>query len=114
MRRTALRTKEMHTKYLTFSKDPNFFETALSIKEFVHWRIINNNFPYDAITDTHHMLIPKRQAASKDDLEAEEMVEFVRIEKWLEQNYDAVMLNFPKNQSQPHWLHYHLLDFKEV
>lgn len=105
----------MYEKYVSSVKDPNFFENEPSIHHFVHWRIIKNQFPYDVIAKTHHMLIPMRQISSEAELNEIEKAELKMIKKTkIEKDYDAILLQHPRNQSVSHWLHYHLLVFKTV
>lgn len=113
IRKTALRSAEMHQRYSTAEKDPTFFETSASIQDLYAWRIIENHFPYDVIATEHHMLIPRRKVASHTELTLQELDE---LNRFIGQNqyYDAILLNFAKAQSQPHWLHYHLLVFKTL
>ena len=48
------------------------------LKEFVHWKIMNNKFPYDRLATEHHMLLPKRHS-TEPDLTQEEIDEFQEI-----------------------------------
>ncbi len=52
----------------------------IPIKEFNHWKIVNNRFPYDLIAKVHHILIPKRHVIEKE-LTEEEFKEFVYIKE---------------------------------
>ena len=104
----------MHDKYEKATKDPNFFDTAESIEEYVHWRIIGNSYPYDAIASVHHMLIPNREFASLQDMTLEEAMEFSMLYQFTLSEYDSITLNTPKNQSFPQRLHFHLLILRVV
>ena len=105
-----LRTKATETAYLTFKKDPNFMQTEPSIQDFTYWRIINNNFPYDNVWKTHHMLVPKTKKTKWSDLSLEEISELATfIDYALPTMYDSIMYNLPHNQSVPEWFHIHLL-----
>jgi diadenosine tetraphosphate (Ap4A) HIT family hydrolase len=113
MRKTTLRSPEMHEQYLSAPKDPNFMSTANSIRDFNYWRIIENKFPYDTIAETHHMLVPKRQALNWVDLDIDEMTELDGLIMYdLPEQYDMILLNFPKAQSVKDWLHFHLIVVK--
>jgi hypothetical protein len=114
MRKTALRSPAMHTKYLTYPKDPDFMKNAPSIVDYQYWRIINNKFPYDSVAKVHHMLVPKRQFAHPIEINKMETVELDTIIATYLDDYDAIMLNLPKARTIPNWLHYHLLTFKNV
>jgi diadenosine tetraphosphate (Ap4A) HIT family hydrolase len=113
MRNTALRSPEMHERYVNEPKDKDFMTNAPSIKEFEHWRIIDNKFPYDTIAETHHMLVPKRQITEWIDIEIDEMSEWERIIMYeIPQKYDMWLMNTPKAQSVKDWLHFHLIVVK--
>ena len=64
-----MRSKETMQRYREWSKenkgyhDKNPLQHLMDkpIKRFEHWLIIENEFPYDAIAETHHMLVPKRE-----------------------------------------------------
>jgi diadenosine tetraphosphate (Ap4A) HIT family hydrolase len=115
MRKTTLRSPEMHERYLTYPKDPNFMNTANSIRDFNYWRIIENKFPYDTIAKTHHLLVPKQQTTSWLDIGLSESAELdLLIMYELPKEYDMILLNFPKAQSVKDWLHFHLIVVKEV
>lgn len=117
MRKTFLRSDEMHDRYLAAEKDPNFYETVPSMKEWQYWRIIENQFPYDTIASVHHILIPKREFQTVDEANEDETVEIAdEIFDWIkkESHYDMILENLPHQQSQPQRLHYHLLKLKTV
>jgi diadenosine tetraphosphate (Ap4A) HIT family hydrolase len=80
-----------------------------SLKNFDLWRIIENQYPYDLIAKTHHMLVPKRHAA-RDEITPEEWKEFEHIKQsYLHDNYDFLIEASNKIKSIPtHW-HLHLI-----
>jgi diadenosine tetraphosphate (Ap4A) HIT family hydrolase len=113
MRKTTLRSDAMHTKYLTYPKDPNFMKNAPSIKDYQYWRIIENKFPYDTIAKVHHLLVPRRQVSRYDLMTTQELTEYEGLLlNVLPQDYDMILLNFPKAQSVKDWLHFHLIIVK--
>jgi len=114
MRKTNLRTDATHDRYERSYKDPDFFAYATTVEDYgwVYWRIISNGYPYDAIAEVHHMLIPVRQVAEEGQLTIEEWQELDRAKWDIQNDYDMIVFNFPQQQSQPHWLHYHLLKLK--
>lgn len=83
------------------------------VKEFTHWVIIKNDFPYDLLTTTHHLLIPKRTCADFEQMNKKEFAEFIKIRKEIANDYDCIMENFPRNRSVHTHVHFHLLEFKE-
>lgn len=81
------------------------------IKEWTHWAIIPNAFPYSSAFSTHNMLVPKR-VASWRQLSQSELNELQAILDEVESEYDTYMVNFPNKQSIVHHYHIHLLIFK--
>lgn len=84
-----------------------------SRKEFEHWRLVENDFPYDLVASVHHMLIPKRHAIERE-LSAEEWEEFNRIKHGYANEHYAMMFEGMAGQhSVPSHFHVHLVVLKE-
>jgi hypothetical protein len=113
-----------HTKteeaYQDFKKELNGDATRLEafdfddetiLREFEHWIIIENRFPYDRMARTNDMLVSKRPLQSRYNGTREEQEEFDTIMKLLakEDFYDAYMENFPKIKSVKKYPHLHLI-----
>jgi hypothetical protein len=81
---------------------------------FNYWKIIENDFPYDGVCDQNVMLVPLRHVAVEKDLTLAEYNELLWIKEYEITEYDTIMLNFPKAQTHPSHLHYHLLTFRRV
>lgn len=81
------------------------------IKEWQHWALITNIFPYDAAFSVNHMLIPKR-VVSEEALSTPERQELQTILRELSSQYDCQMTNFVSKQSVKDHYHIHLLTFK--
>ena len=119
---TALRTAETWARYQAEPKKDNgdcFMcdpEAIVVVREFDLWIIIENNYPYDVVAKTHHLLIPKRHFAFDDKRTFGEKYQLEAIKNILnnEGNYDCIMQNFTAGQSQPQHLHYHLLEWKRI
>jgi hypothetical protein len=121
--RTFLRTEQGMSEYMRISEERrikgekvNIFsewEKSL-IKEFKHWVIIKNEFPYDAIAKTSHMLSTKREVAFDWNLlNEEEIKEFNELKNnYIKENYEVLWENLPKGQTQPGHFHLHLLVLK--
>lgn len=71
---TCTRTPETMQKYFEMNEahrnNPEAFPpfdpyAKPVIKEFEHWFIIENDFPYDAIATVNHMIFTKRKVAFK-------------------------------------------------
>lgn len=126
---TFLRSKETMRKYIqTFEnrklpgKSHNPFRYALEnpqgqiVKKFKYWFIMMNDFPYDAVAETHHMIVTKREIAFDWKLlSKEEKEEFQELcEGYIKDNYDVIYENLPSGQTQPGWFHINLLKLKRT
>lgn len=113
-----------HTKteeaYQDFKKELNGNQNLLEsfdfdneniLREFEHWVIIENRFPYDRMARTNDMLVSKRPLQSRYNGTQEEQDEYEAIMKLLaeEDFYDAYMENFPKIKSVKNYVHIHLI-----
>lgn len=102
LRRTATEMRYQEDK-LNGGTKPLLEEPA--IKEWEHWRLIDNRYPYDAVFSKHHMLVPLNGA------------DFTSPELWgilgeLENDYDFWFVNFAHRQSIKNLLHIHLVTHK--
>lgn len=80
-----------------------------SLVEFTHWRIIKNDFPYDKVAHTHHMVLPKRHT-SDDELTPEELSELRIVKRsYINETYDYLQESVTKTSSIPHHFHLHLI-----
>lgn len=124
MKRTYLRTAATYATYETDMRtNPNHrsehtFNNSSDtiVREFEHWLIIKNNYPYDAVAETHDMLVPKRIFGSLDEATPAEREEYESILTLLtdEDDYDALQINFSKNRSVLRHFHIHLLVWKKI
>lgn len=81
----------------------------VSVKEFTYWKITENQFPYDLIAKTHHMLMPLRHVAESGFSE-EELKEFALIKgELMEGEYDWLIESTVRNKSIPSHFHLHLI-----
>ncbi len=121
--RTFLRSDEMMTKYMSDMREleekgtrtnPFLDWKSCLVKEFEHWVIIENKYPYDAIATTSHIISTKREVAFNWDLlTPEELDEFNAIKKdYLSEHYDVIWENLPKGQTVPGHFHLNLLVLK--
>lgn len=114
----SLRTKEGEERYSAYKKSGGLGTScALCIKEplekFSYWKIIRNDFPYDRIATTHHMLVPLRHAKEME-LTKDEYEEYLDIrKKRLEQGYDYVMTSTARMLSIPQHFHFHCVIVKD-
>ncbi len=126
---TFLRSKETMRKYIKAfekrkepGKSHNPFLHAINnpqdqiIKEFDHWFIMVNNFPYDAVAEINHMIVTKRHITFDWKLlNNQEKLEFqILRDTYLKENYDVIYENLPSGQTQPGWFHLNLLKLKRT
>ncbi len=106
-----LRTDEMEDKYRDYRAQMKdvacFLCTAKPLKEFKYWKILLNNFPYDKIAETHHMIMPLRHVIDRE-ITKEEWQELLDIRAgYIEENYDFILDAVTK--SIPLHFHLHLI-----
>ncbi len=79
------------------------------VKDFEYWKVVENNYPYDAVADISHLIFPKRHI-KKDGLNQEEKNEFevIRSNFVVESGYDYILEAVAKS-SIPNHMHLHLL-----
>jgi len=119
---TKLRTPATWTRYQnrrsTLKPDQCFLCELHHLKvitEFKHWVIVQNQYPYDAVADEHHLLAPKVHVPDTDDLDVDDLTEYQDVViPYLEDRYDFIGQNTPHNQTQPQHVHLHLLTWARV
>ena len=115
----TLRTPKTEDKYLKItesrknSKFCSLCKEKKILKYFKHWKIIKNNFPYDKIAKTHHMILPFRHVRGKE-LSKKELEEFKNIKKSYINNgkYHFIMEATKKYKTIPDHFHLHLITLK--
>lgn len=121
--RTFLRSNDTMTKYMSDMREleekgtranPFLDWKSCLVKEFDHWVIIKNKYPYDAVATVSHMISTKREVPFKWELlTEEEKDEFEIIKKeYLSLHYDVIWENLPKGQTVPGHFHLNLLVLK--
>ena len=83
------------------------------VKEYKHWVVLNNKYPYDAIASKHDLICPKRHIVSRDELTTVELAELREIRKLNEKIYDFEMWSYPHRQTHPVHYHIHLIKFNK-
>ena len=89
-------------------------DEAKIIKDYEHWFIRENKFPYDHIFEKHHMLVPRRVISSYEDMTKEEKEEYLRIREEVAHIYDGILENFPSAKSVHAHFHPHLFVWKNL
>jgi hypothetical protein len=111
------RTQETFVKYMAHIDAGHLDDVcklcdAPTLEQYTFWRKIPNNYPYDRVTDVHHMLVPNRHTDG-DDFSADELAEFKTLCKGdMGKDYNYILQSFPNNMSIPDHMHYHLLKAK--
>lgn len=113
----SLRTARTELRYQDAKADgaTRPLELVDAIKIFDHWRIIENDYPYDVGYSRCHMLVVKRAGVGAwNELNTYELSELDRIKhEYLYNEYDQIIENCPSRRSVPHLFHLHLVNFYE-
>lgn len=121
-----LRTKRTAKKYSDFKKLINDNDGHLigvcklcdrnetkSLEDFSYWRIVNNRFPWDKISKTHHMVLPKRHV-TEEKLNNKEKEELLKIKaSYIGSRYEFIAEATQKTKSVPAHFHLHLIIAKD-
>mgnify|MGYP001579346225 CR=1 FL=1 len=113
------RSKKVYEKYEkvkaseALQKGCSLCKKAKSLKNFKHWRIVNNKFPYDKVAKIHHMVIPKRHTIYEElnKIEKEEL-DLIRATH-INLKYEAILEATNKEKSIPDHFHLHLMVMKK-
>jgi hypothetical protein len=82
------------------------------IKEFKHWIIIDNEYPWDLIAKTNHMIVPKRHV-TYNKLNQAEKKEFDLIKATYVEKYELIVEATHRQKSIPDHFHVHLIILKD-
>jgi diadenosine tetraphosphate (Ap4A) HIT family hydrolase len=85
------------------------------VREYTHFVVMKNDFPYTRVARDSHMLSPRRHVASIYDLTSDELAELHTIITAIETgdgDYDQIIKSTFKNMSIPSHVHLHLIRFK--
>jgi diadenosine tetraphosphate (Ap4A) HIT family hydrolase len=117
-RKLLLRTEESAAKYEKEIAERGddascalcLFETV--VKEYEHWFLMTNKYPYDRYFTKSDMLVSKRHVPEQDLTKAEldEMRELIRSD--LSTDYDSIIEHMPLQKSIPEHTHMHLVQYK--
>lgn len=77
------------------------------LTQYKYFRLIDNRYPYDAIFQVHHMLIPNRLVGASDKFTREEKTELEELRKTLFTKYSTVIENYIARTNTALW-HIHL------
>lgn len=113
-----LRTKKSQEIYANYRKNGGLSGDcklclAEPVREFAHWKIIRNAFPYDKIANQHDMVITKR-CVQEGKITTEEWAEFKDIkEELMQSNYDFIMEPTYAKKTIPGHFHLHLVVIRD-
>lgn len=113
------RSKQTHDTYVEDRKDIIYLDecplcSSIVKREFSHWKIVPNKYPYDAVASLHDMIISKRHV-TWGELTDEELVQLSEIKReYLADNYTFMLEAFPKHRSVPGHFHLHLIVAKKI
>jgi hypothetical protein len=115
----VFRTKNTYDSYAKYIAEGNLGNgcnlcSAASVKEFEHWKILNNLFPWDNISKINHIIVPKRHVLYEELNEAEKK-EFDSIKLgYIETEYEIIAEATNRKKSIPTHFHKHLLVLKDT
>ncbi len=102
-------------QHATMSNEPESARWARKnslVKQFEHWVVVRNRFPYDLIADVNDMLVTKRHTTF-ECLNAEELKEYGEIKTgFIERNYHIILESLANGRSFPHHFHVNLIVYK--
>jgi hypothetical protein len=112
------RTKETHELYEEHKKDGHLERgcplcATEAIEQFKYWKIITNKFPYDRVSEVHHMMVPNRHV-TEYELTEEEKAELLEIKHaYINDTYIFMLEAMQRHKSIPAHFHLHLIIPKE-
>ena len=113
----SLRKPETEARYSEYRKNRKpsdcYLCRASSIKEFEFWRLLPNEYPYDRIVKTHH-LISLRRHADENALTVAEYSELYRIKHDLRNDYDILLENTLKRKTIREHFHIHAVEVADL
>lgn len=117
MEGSVYRKAETHKTYIdkinSGEFDMRFFLKRDPIKDYEHWLLVKNDYPYDQFAGRHCLLFPKREFQLDQEMLPFERAELFAIKKELAPEFDTVMENFTHHRSIERIYHLHFIKFKE-
>ncbi len=113
----TLRSIATHARYEQHCASPLFSKncylcSAPPIKAYRHWKVIENQYPYDEIATMHDMVVLLRHD-SEENLTRAEVREYKKVKADLHGSYDMILENTRAQKSIPGHHHLHVLRIKE-
>lgn len=116
MKVTLLRTPETQKAYeehMKLGTTDCFMCKEEGITFGNEWKIIPNQFPYDAIAEKHDLLVLTNHTIGTYS-DASYALSMMKELLFKIQGYDAIIENAPANRSVPGHYHLHLIKYKTV
>jgi len=117
-RRLLLRTEKTATAYENAQEEQVAGSTCRLcadpevIREYEHWRLMPNRFPYDRLFSKSDMLVLRRHS-DEYGIREDERAELLELKtSVLVDEYDAFLEQLPKQRSIPHHFHVHLVQYR--
>lgn len=114
----TLRTPETEEKYSRFREEGGLNDgcnlcKAPALETFTHWKVINNNFPYDKIASKHEMIIPIAHA-TLEEVGPEAWMELQEIKNGpISHKFDYLIESTTRKRTIPEHFHLHLVQLKD-
>ena len=84
-----------------------------ALRDFEHWKIIQNEFPYDVLAKVHHMIVPRRHTTESGLSEAERTELLAIKDDYIHKTYEFLMEATHLTRSIPEHFHLHLVVVKD-
>ena len=114
-----LRSEKMLTQYrkrladIAYTTDCKLCALPV-LQSFAYWNIVPNEYPYDLLASTHHMIQTKRHSTA-DELTAEELHELHQIKRgYINDHYDLITESVTHTSSIPAHHHLHLIVVRDT
>lgn len=112
----TLRTERTEARYRAFlqqNKDSHcYLCRAQIIREFKHWKIVKNEYPYDKIAAVNHIIASKRHC-NEERLTKIEKEEWIMLKNsMINECYDTILENTHNKKSIPGHYHLQLIELK--
>ena len=117
MKNTALRSPKTFERYLAKPKEDGcFICKAEAVEEYKHWKIIWNDYPYDAVASRHYMLVPIKHVPTRSTVSQDARKELESIMAQLEDSkrYDSILENFHTARTNTEHFHFHILKWRRM
>ena len=114
----TLRTPQLQQKYHDYLSTLKPNECGLCntkpLREYTHWLLIENDFPYDKLAEKHLMLVSKRHVVEQDFTpEEQEELRLIKHELIISPEFDMVIeITEPHKTIPPHF-HLHIIKLRE-